>query len=150
VIEKRVIHLVHDDAKERAAAAMRDPVYHGCKVTISPPAKTRPQEERAHAMIGDISEQVRIFDRLWDEETIKRLCVDQFRRDTSNDPDFKDDWESMGIMEVMPSLDGRGVVSVGWQTRRFSKKLYGGFIEWLFSFGASHEVVWSEKAKAPK
>lgn len=145
--EKRVFHLVHDLAVQNAANAVRDPHYAGCKVTIEPPAKTRLQEERYHAMIGDIAAQFELHGRRWDPESMKRLLVDQFRRDTMHDPEFARLWASMGTMEMAPSIDGTGLVALGWQTRRFPKKLASAFIEWLFAFGAEVEIHWSNERR---
>lgn len=141
--DKRIFHLVHDMAIRGVANAAANPLYAGWKVTFSPPAKTREQEEKAHAMIGDIARQLRLHGKLWDVETIKRLVVDQFRRDTAKDPDLAPLWESMGTMEMMPSLDGTGIVAIGWQTKRFPKALYSAWIEWLLAFGAEHDIEWS-------
>lgn len=144
---KRTLYLVHDQARSTVCSLARAPEHDGWKVTFQPPGKTREQEERAHAMIGDIARQHQIHGRLWDAETIKRLVVDQFRRDTAKDPDIGPLWASMGTMEMMPSLDGTGLVAIGWQTRHFPRKLYTAWIEWLFAFGAENDIAWSNEAR---
>lgn len=143
--ENRIFHLVHDMAVRNCVQAVQSPKYMGYKVTIAMPAKTRPQEERYHAMIGDIAKQFALHGRLWDSESMKRLIVDQFRRDTAKDPDLGPLWDSMGTMEMAPSIDGTGLVALGWQTRRFPRKLAGALIEWLFAFGAENEIIWSNE-----
>jgi hypothetical protein len=117
----------------------------GFVVVVGPPAKTRLQEEKYHSMIGDIARQFRFLDRLWDEESMKRMLVAQFRADTKDDSDLKTLWDDMGTMEMVPSLDMTGVVMLGWQTRRFPKKLAIAFIEWLYCFGAENKITWTEK-----
>ena len=97
-------------------------------------------------MLGDIASQWKFCNRTWDAEDMKRLCLDQFRRDTIKDTDFTDAWKDMGVVEMAPSLDGTGVVALGIQSRRFPKKLASGFIEWLMALGAEHDVRWT----APK
>ncbi len=116
----------------------------GQVVTVSDPTKTRLQEERYHAMLGDLAKQWTLHGRKWDEESMKRLCVDQFRRDTAKDPELGPLWDEMGTVEMAPSIDGSGVVALGWQTRRFPKKLASAFIEWLFALGAELDIHWTD------
>ena len=114
-------------------------------VKIGPPPKSREQEQKYHAMIGDIASQHTLFGRKWGEEDMKRLVVDQFYRDTKDDPDLMDEWKQAGMVEMCPSIDGKGVVQLGAQTRRFTKKLASAFVEWLFAFGAETGIIWSER-----
>lgn len=117
----------------------------GWVVRISEPRKSRDQEEKYHAMIGDIAEQFRFCGRLWDAEDMKRLLIDQFRRDTINDSDFRELWAQVAKIELAPSLDGSGTVALGVQSRRFPKKLAIAFIDWLFAFGDENDIAWSDK-----
>jgi hypothetical protein len=116
----------------------------GYEASFAEPRKSRVQEEKYHAMLGDLARQWPIHGKLRDEETVKRLCVDQFRRDTAKDPDLGPLWDEMGTVEMLPSLDGSGVVALGWQTRRFPKRLAVAFIDWLYALGAEVDVQWSE------
>lgn len=141
---KQIFRLVHDEARRRAVEAVRT-AEDGSVVRIGPAGKTRLQEEKYHAMIGDIARQWKFCDREWDAEDMKRLCLDQFKRDTIRDPDFTELWRDMGVVEMAPSLDGYGVVALGIQSRRFPKKLAIAFIEWLFALGAEHNVRWSNE-----
>jgi len=108
------------------------------------PKKSREQEEKYHAMIGDIAKQFEHCGKTWSAEDMKRLLVDQFRRDTFKDPDIAQLWQSMDQVEMAPSLDGSGVVVFGVQTRRFPVKLAGIFIEWLYAFGSELNIQWSQ------
>ncbi len=45
---------------------------------------------------------------------------------------------------MVPSLDGRGVVQLGVQTREFTVPIASNFIEYLFSFGAEKGVAFKE------
>jgi NinB protein len=144
VTKRRLFILAHETARGLARQAIDDPAHAGWWVRITPPGKSRGQEERYHAMIGDIAKQWEFCGRLWDAESMKRLLIDQFRRDTIRDPEFADLWAEVGTMEMAPSIDGSGVVALGFQSRRFPKKLASGFIEWLFAFGAENGVEWSE------
>ena len=132
--ELKIFYLVHDQAKSNAKKAIDDPMYAGWKVTISPPAKSRGQECKFHAMIGDIANSKKFVfmgTTEWDQEDIKRLLVDSFSKVK----------QSMGEPlsqggRVIPSLDFTGTVQLGIQTRKFTKKEGSDFIEYLFSYGA--------------
>jgi len=108
------------------------------------PAKSRDQEQKYHAMIGDIARQFEHCGKKWSAEDMKRLLVDQFRRDMFKDPDIAQLWQSMDQVEMAPSLDGSGVVVFGVQTRRFPVKLAAIFIEWLYAFGSELNIQWSQ------
>jgi hypothetical protein len=108
------------------------------------PKKSREQEEKYHAMIGDIARQFEHCGKTWSAEDMKRLLVDQFRRDTFKDPDIAQLWQSVDQVEMAPSLDGSGVVVFGVQTRRFPVKLAAIFIEWLYAFGSELNIQWSQ------
>lgn len=109
-------------------------------VELREPSKTRPQEERYHAMIGDIARQVPIMGKRLSSESFKRLLVDAFKHETKDDPVLALEWRKLGEYTVLPALNHDGFVVLGEQTRRFTKKLATAFIEWLFAFGAEHGV----------
>jgi hypothetical protein len=50
----------------------------------------------------------------------------------------------MGQLEMCPSMDGLGIVALGWQTRIFPKKLASAFIEWLYALGAETNIQWTQ------
>lgn len=144
---KKTFILAHDLARRGAMEYVKNAPA-GYWVTIKPPLKSREMEEKYHAMIGDIAEQWEFCGRRWDAEDMKRLLIDQFRRDTARDEDLAPLWREMGVVEMAPSIDGSGVVALGIQSRRFPKKLASAFIDWLDAFGAEREVRWSEPRKA--
>jgi hypothetical protein len=143
-MSKRVFFLVSDQARGNCKRAIDDPAYDGWKVAMTAPMKSRDQEERYHAMIGEIALQYTHCGRKWDAEDMKRLLIDQFKRDTINDPDFKDLWAAVGSVDMAPALDGSGVVMLGTQSRKFPKALATAFIEWLFAFAADAGVEFSQ------
>lgn len=143
---KKLYILAHDIARQNALRAVQEAPA-GMWVTISEAKKSREQEERYHAMLGDIADQWTLHGRKWDAESMKRLCVDQFKRDTIRDPDLATLWHEMGSIEMAPSIDGSGVVALGTQTRRFPKKLASAFIEWLYALGAEVGIRWSEPVR---
>lgn len=111
--------------------------------------KTRLQEEKYHAMLGDISRQAKHLNRNFDADAWKRLCVAQYRLDCiENDlPRLADYWKRHSV-ELVPSLYGTTLVALGAQTRDFPKYVAAGFIEWLYHFGANNNIVWTEPARA--
>jgi hypothetical protein len=92
-------------------------------------SKTREQEEKYHAMIGDIAKQVQHMGAKWSAEDWKRLLVDQYLREVEN---------IQG--KVVPNLDGSGIVQLGFQTRKFTKEQASEFVEWLYAWSAENGI----------
>ena len=94
-------------------------------------SKSRVQEEKYHAMIGEIAKQTQHLGSKWDAESWKRLLVDQFCRDNG-----------IKTGAVIPNLSGDGIVQLGHQTRKFTKEQASEFVEWLHAWGAEHGVIY--------
>ena len=92
-------------------------------------SKTREQEEKYHAMIGDIAKQAQHMGAKWSAEDWKRLLVDQYMRDIG-----------MYNGKVIPNLDSSGIVQLGHQTRNFTKEQASEFVEWLYSWAANNGI----------
>lgn len=105
----------------------------GTEVTFSEPKKTRDQEELYHAIFDEAAKNCKHLNRSFSREGWKRLLVDQFVREMLEDPNCdKDIRENLqGSCEIVPSLDGRAVVSLNMSTRKFEKKTASVFINWL-------------------
>ena len=110
---------------------------------LSEPTKSRVQEERYHAMIGEIAKQSTLHGKQLTAESWKRLLVNAFKHDTKDDPDLISAWAQMGDISLLPALNNPGFVMVGDQTRTFPKVLATAFIEWLFAWGAETGVRFS-------
>lgn len=107
--------------------------------------KTREQEEKYHAMLHDIAVQSRHVNRLFDDESWKRLCIAQFANDCiANDIDRCADYFKKHKIELVPSLDGKSLVMLGVQSRKFPQYVASAFIEWLYQFGAENQIVWTD------
>ena len=137
-MSRQTFILAHLTARKRAAQAVAE-APDGHMVVISEPRKRRIQEEKYHAMIGDIARQVEHIGRKWDAEDMKRLLVDE----------FADEMRAAGTPlhhdgRVIPSLDGRRIVQLGIQTREFTVKEAAQFIEYLLAFGSERNVKWTE------
>jgi hypothetical protein len=98
---------------------------------IKTASKSRVQEEKYHAMIGEIAKQTQHLGSKWDAESWKRLLVDQFCRDNG-----------IKTGAVIPNLSGDGIVQLGHQTRKFTKEQASEFVEWLHAWGAEHGVTY--------
>lgn len=106
-------------------------------IWIRDPIKSREQEEKYHAMLADIARDCRLYGKQLGQESWKRLCVDAFKHETQDDPEFAELWRKTGSIETLPALNHRGFVVLGEQTRDFGVKLANGFITWLQAFGAN-------------
>lgn len=96
--------------------------------------KSREQEEKYHAMIGDIAKQASHLGSKWDSESWKRLLVDLFLRENG-----------MYNGKILQNLDGTGIIQLGFQTRNFTKEQASEFVEWLHAWGAENGITYTEK-----
>ena len=92
-------------------------------------AKSRDQEEKYHAMIGEIAKQAQHLGAKWNSESWKRLLVDQFCKDNG-----------LKTGAIIPNLAGDGIVQLGMQTRNFTKEQASEFVEWLHAWGATNGI----------
>ena len=141
--EKKIFYTVHDAARANIGAYALT-VPHGWSCTFAPPKKTRLQEEKYHAMIADISKQVKHLERYWDEDDMKRILVDEFAYEMriSGTPLHHDS-------RLTVSLDGLRTVQLGIQTREFHVAEAINFIEYLYAFGSENGVIWKEGDAVP-
>ena len=95
--------------------------------------KSREQEEKYHAMIGDIAKQASHLGSKWDSESWKRFLLWQFAKDTNTNQG-----------QIVPSLDGTGIVQLGLQSRSFTKEQASEFVEWLHAWGAENGITYTE------
>jgi hypothetical protein len=140
-LTRRPFFLVHEQARRNAAAYCLE-APDGWMVVFSEPARRNAQNEKLHAMVGDIADVVPFMGAKVDTETWKRLLVDAFVRVMREDAigtGKPDPFADQG--RVVPSLDGTGVVQLGVQTRKFSVAMAGQFIEFLDAFGAQNNVT---------
>ena len=145
---KRVFILAHETARRRA----QDHIWNapdGYRVEVSEPKKKRIQEERYHAMMGDIAKQIHYNGRKLNVESWKRLLVEAMvfiLREEAKGQGKTDPFPCGGA--VLPSLDGLRIVQVEVLTRDFTVGQASQFIEYLFSYGAECGVIWIDACKA--
>lgn len=144
--EKRLVVLVGDVQRQRAKDYI-DSAPADYEVRITPPGKSRSQEEKYHAMIGDIAKHCIFMGEKLELEDWKRLLVDAFvrvMREMAKAEGKPDPFAGQG--RVMPNLDGSGFVQLGVQTRKFRKAVARDFIEHLYEYGSMNLVPWSDDA----
>ena len=131
------------DNQDQATALMqnlwpkvKDALATGRKMTleIKDASKSREQEEKYHAIIGDIAKQAQHMGAKWDAESWKRLLVWQFCKERDIDAG-----------KIVPSLDMTGVVQLGQQTRKFTKEQASEFVEFLQAWAINNGVTLNEK-----
>lgn len=107
-------------------------------VTEKARLKSRDQEAKYHAMFGDIARDCTFMGQKWGADDWKRLLVDAFARVMA---EAGTPLQHSG--RIIPSLDGKGVVQLGIQTRQFRRSEASEFIEFLYAWGAENGVRWS-------
>lgn len=106
------------------------------RMEIKAESKSRDQEEKYHAMLGEIATQAQHLGAKWSAEDWKRLLIDLFAKET-------------GLQggKIIPSLDGQGIVQLGLQTRNFTKEQAMEFITFLEAWGASNGIIFKNVAQ---
>ena len=130
------------DNEAQALALMRslwpkikDALNAGRQLTleVNPASKSRPQEEKYHAIIGDIARQAQHMGAKWSAEDWKRLLVQEFCRQAG-----------LESGQIIPNLAGDGIVQLGRQTRKFTKEQASEFVEFLLAWSAENGVTINE------
>jgi hypothetical protein len=106
------------------------------RMEIKAESKSRDQEEKYHAMIGEIAKQAQHLGAKWSMEDWKRLLVDLYAKETG-----------LHSGKIIPSLDGSGIVQLGLQTRNFTKEQAMEFITFLEAWGASNGIIFKDVAQ---
>lgn len=148
--DKRTFILAHSTARNRAMHAISH-APEGYMVTIQEPVKRRVQEEKYHAMLGDIARQVVYLGRRRSLVCWKRLLVEAFVQILREEAKAKGEPDPFPAGEILPSIDGLRIVQVEVLTRNFTVKQASLFIEYLYAFGSESGVAWSvEHEPAPE
>ena len=128
--------LSHQQARDRASSYILNVATDGYVVRITEPVKRREQEEKYHAMIGEIAAQTMYAGRQYDDDDMKRILVDEFAEEmrAAGSPLHRDS-------RLIPSKDGRRVIQLGIQTRNFSVREASDFIEFLSAWCVSCRIL---------
>lgn len=125
---KQAFHLVHDEARRRAIAAIGS-APQGHVVTLKEPNRSNEQNALLWAMLHEISEQVDWHGRKLSPEDWKHVFSSSLRR-----------------LDVVPNLEGTGFVALGLSTSRMSKREFSDLIELIAAFAAERGIELMETA----
>jgi hypothetical protein len=109
----------------------------GRKLTleIKDAGRSNEQNEKFHAIIGDIAKQAQHMGAKWDAETWKRLLVDKYVRE-------------IGLTsKIMANLDNDGLVQLGFQTRKFTKEQASEFVAFLICWCDQNGIELNDDSK---
>lgn len=124
-------------------------------VILGRPSKSRDQEAKYHAMIGDIAKTVQMpvvdaagnivpgVTTKHDSTYWKAVLVDDFEQELRSQAIELDE-----PSKIIRSLDGQRWVSIRASTKSFSKGHGSMFIEYLYAQGLELGATFSEKALA--
>jgi len=137
--------IFHLQNPEQASAVMakiwpkvKDTLRAGKALRMEIKAESRSDEQNAkyHAMLSEIAVQAQHLGAKWDAESWKRFLVYEFCK-------------QLGLPQgqIVPSLDGSGIVQLGLQTRDFSKERAAEFIEFLEAWAADKEIIFKNVAQ---
>ncbi len=143
------LYVIKDNTTIRSVMAdvwrcVSDSIHSGSiDVTVAKASKTRAQEKKFNAMIGDIYKQVefKIDGRVInaDRDWVDAVLVEDFGQEmlVSGTP-----LASPGRTTM--SLDGMRIMQIRPSRAKFRVKEAAAFIEYLFAFGAQESVEWSD------
>lgn len=99
------------------------------RLEIKSQGKSRDQEEMYHSLIGGIAKAMKAAGSTWSADDWKRLLIDQWAHETNRK-----------LGKLAPSLDGKRIVQLGMQSRKFSVEEGSEFIEWLLAWAAQKGI----------
>lgn len=125
--DKQLFRLVTPTARQMASrAVIQAPDGFVCE--IKPRTRSLDANAKMWAMLTDISRQVEWYGQHLTNEEWKDVMTAALKR-----------------QKVVPGLEG-GFVVIGARTRNMTVKEMSEMVELLYSFGAEHDVKWSEPA----
>lgn len=122
---------------------------------------TRAHRQRAHALLDAAPERavvnIREATRTNDQNAkLWAMLSDISRAKPQGRVLPVDVWKSLFMASVghpcrfEPSLDGNGVVPIGFKSSRLNKAEFADLIEAVYAYGAEHSVQWSEPLTPPQ
>lgn len=106
---------------------------HVLTLTITEDARSLEQNSMFHALIGQIAKQAQHMGAHWDVDTWKRLLTHEWAKETGKQTG-----------QLVSSLDGKDIVQLGIQTRKFSKQEASEFTEWVLAWGSQNGITFKE------
>lgn len=102
------------------------------------PGRSGQQNKMFHAILGQIARQASHLGSTWTTEDWKRLHLHNFCKE-----------RGLPAGQIVPALDGQGVVQLGLQSRKLTKEEAIEFTEYLMAWCAQNGVTISEVSQAP-
>jgi hypothetical protein len=100
----------------------------GAQIELVDSPSTTPQRRLMRVLLADISKQVRHCGQQWDSEAWKSAFL-----------------KALGYRcGFMPSLDGDGIVAIGYHSSKLSKQEMSDLISMMYAYGDENNVIWSE------
>jgi len=122
--------ILSNDFVRQRAMRMIETAPHRAVVNIRAESRSLAQNDKMQAMLTDIS-RAKPQGRIHTTEVWKALFM--------NMAGFTCTFE--------PSLDGKGVVPMGFKSSRLSKAEFSDLIECIYAFGAEYGVEWTDPAE---
>ena len=119
--------ILRGDIQRQLAKRLIDAAPADCVVTIAAPRRSNDQNAKMHAMLSDVARA---------KPEGRSLPVDTWKALLMHDAGFKCTFE--------PSLDGQGVVPLGFKSSRLRKAEFSGLIENIYAYGSRCNIRWSE------
>lgn len=131
---RRLFTLVNERLRDKAIEVIREAFEQrpGSRVEIKGPKRSRDQNAKVHAMLGDISEQLAHYGQWLDVDDWKKVFMDELERDHRQEARFA------------RGLYGAGIVPLGRSTSDLDVAESSDLITLIYAFGDQHGVVWSE------
>ena len=126
---KKVIKIIGEPQRQRAIELIRMlpmDVVHTVKIEEYKATRNLHQNAKLYAMLTDISNQVVWYGQKLTKEEWKDIFTSAMKK-----------------LKVVPGIDG-GFVVIGAHTSKMSIAEMAELIEFMYAFGAQHNVVWSE------
>lgn len=132
--DKRFFVLAHPEARRRATACVQESPD-GYRVTIEPPKRTDGQNDRFHAMCGDLAKSGLAWAGSARTATQwKFLLISGHAKATGEE------------FEMVPGLEGE-FLNIRESTAQMSIRRGASLIEYTRAFGDMHDVKWREPEK---
>jgi hypothetical protein len=90
------------------------------------------QNKKAHAMLSDISRQIKHYEQTYSVDVWKRLTMAAWLRERNE----------QALM--IPAIDGCGVEVIFERTSKLGVKKMSEYVEWLYAYGTNSGVIWSK------
>jgi hypothetical protein len=127
-MQRALINILNPRRRQQAYDLLTK-VPWGTRVEFKAARRSSDQNSKMWAMLTDIARQIEWHGRRLRPEDWKFLFLDALVRET----------------DVVPNLDGDGVVNLRYSSSDLSKQEMGDLIELITAFGANHGIEWGNE-----